>query len=125
MWIEIAGKRRRIVYDWAAIAALQAKLGADAEAGINAAATKIDLPVLADVLAIGLHRHHPEITAADIFAASPPISRTIGVIRKALFSSFIGEEAPAASGPRPPLAVRAWRAASSILRPGPEPTGRA
>jgi len=67
-------------FDWAALSALQSKTGIDQALKIVAAK---DIDALLELTAIGLQRHHPGITAADLRderhpAALAPLMLAVG-----------------------------------------------
>lgn len=90
----IAGRRRRVRYGWGGIAALQSRFGDDWDEKIAAAALRIDIPTIAEALAIGLQDEWPDVTPAALIAASPPIGKTTQAINAALQRAFHGDGDP-------------------------------
>jgi hypothetical protein len=93
--VEVAfnGQPRILVFDWQAMAALQATFGETWYAMLPDKLGK-DFEFTATVMAIGLKRHMPEATAEMILVTSPPIIPTLRAIMKAVNLATFGEEAP-------------------------------
>lgn len=102
--IRIGGQLRILRFGWGELSALQAELGEDAfDAKIGAAISALDLPVLAQVLAIGLRESWPGVTPQMITEASPPLAEVTAAITVALKRSFHGMgEVPVSPDQNPP-----------------------
>ena len=80
-----------VVMDWSAIDQLKEIFGPEFDVVIGQACNDFDLAALADVLAIGLIKHHDdEWPPARIRAASPPLVPVIQAIRRSLNLAFNG-----------------------------------
>lgn len=102
--VAIGGRVLTLVYDWTALAGLREELGKDFDQQLDVAIDTFDLRTLATVLTAGLARHHPEMSAEAIFAASPPLGPTILALRQAMRLAFTGgEEAGADAAENPPM----------------------
>lgn len=89
--IEISGKKHTIVYDWDALATLRSEYKPDIVHDLF----KYQKPdLLAEILAIGLKRHHPQMTAKKIKDASPPFIATVDAIDRALTYAYFGADGP-------------------------------
>lgn len=86
--VDIGGRLCRLHFDWAALARLKAEVG-DIAPHLHHGA---DPRMLARILAIGLARHHPDIDAAAIEAASPAILPAIAAVDRALRLAYWGSE---------------------------------
>lgn len=91
--LDLAGVSCTLVYDWRALADIQSKYGEDAFdtlfEDING-----DFEKLADILAAGLRRHHPEMTAAAVMEASPALLPVREAVHLAILAAFLGPEKP-------------------------------
>lgn len=87
------GKRNCIlVFDWDAVSALHTQYEADLKGGLLDA-TKINDPKkLADIMAIGLQRHQPGMTGADVCAASPPLLLMKKQLDSAIAFAYFGPD---------------------------------
>ena len=100
--VSLDGRDLVLVYDWRAISALRVALkGAD----VFEALAGSDPDALASIVAIGLARHHPEVNAARVLDASPPLVRTTHAAVKALNRAFWGAEVPPPADPQTPVAA--------------------
>ena len=106
--VDIADQTCRLRYDWQAIGALQAALGTDFDKEIGRASMELDLPVIAQALAIGLEKHQPNKFSADILMAlSPPVIPMIEALRQAITIAYHGSlEVPESADANPPLLTR-------------------
>jgi len=86
--IRIGGHDLTLAYDWLAISAIRSGLGTEGQA----AALAGDLGKLAELVAIGLRRHHSDWNADCVTAASPPIKPTIAAIETALTAAWFGPD---------------------------------
>ena len=110
--LEIAGQVRPLIFDWDALARLEAELGSDFDVKIAQAGYDLDLEVLATALAVGFRREWPDVTPDLVKKAGPPLVRVIEALGQALNLAFYGStEAPAA--PANPPNRRSRRAGSS------------
>lgn len=90
--IEIAKKKRTIVFDFHALSALHSQF-ADEMRGGYIDVMKINDPVkLAGVLAIGLKEKHPDMTAEAIMEARPPLAFVKAQLDKALAYAYFGAD---------------------------------
>lgn len=90
--LNIHGTEYTLVYDWAALSVLKSKY---TDSDLSDVATGQNLDIIADVIAIGLQKHHKGITAKDIMDLSPPLISTITTLGTALNISYYGApEAP-------------------------------
>ena len=85
---EIKGKKLTIIYDWSALSELSEINGAVHELGKPV--DKVNPHIVADVMACGLKKHHPEMTKEAIIEWSPPLVRSILVLDKALSYAYYG-----------------------------------
>jgi hypothetical protein len=100
--VSLGGRDLVLVYDWRAVSALKVALrGAD----VFEALAGNDPETLAAIVAIGLQRHHPGMTAAEILDASPPLIRTTHAAVRALNRAFWGAEVPPPADPQTPAAA--------------------
>jgi hypothetical protein len=88
--IKLWGKEYTLQFDWAAIAKLKSVYPQDDI--ITKLRSCTDPMLTAKVLAIGLNKNHPEITAEEIYNRSPAIIPIILQIDLALKYAFIGIE---------------------------------
>lgn len=83
--LAFGGREFTLVYDWRAFSAL----GKAGFTGLDAL-TPYEPERLAEILAIGLRRHHPEMTAEAVFAASPPFVPVIEAVARAIGYALAG-----------------------------------
>ncbi|SRR5581483_6793029 len=88
--IEIGGKKVTLVYDWKAISRAQAAHGSEVFNLLLSSGPE----VVADVLAIGLEKSNPEMTAEAILELSPPLIPAINAIHAALSVAYWGPDGP-------------------------------
>ncbi|OAN53896.1 hypothetical protein A6A04_13470 [Paramagnetospirillum marisnigri] len=110
--ITVDGQRLTLCFDWAALARIRSELGAEGQA----MALSGDLAALADMVAIGLSRHHPDWDDQRVFAASPPVNPSVDAVQAALVAAYFGpqgapKEPEPANPPMPPQTrlSRLWR----------------
>ena len=96
--VDIGDKQMTLVYDWRALAEIKERLGTDGQ--VNA--MNGDINALADLAAIGLMRHHKDVSASDIIDASPPVMPLVAIIDKALSASYFGPGGPPEENPQNP-----------------------
>ena len=82
----IDGKELTLVYDWPALAKLSKKFGGN----VNL----FEPDVLAGALEIGLFKHHKDVKASHILAASPPLIDAIAAFNMAMQRAYFGNKAP-------------------------------
>lgn len=111
--IELDGKAYVVWYGWPGVVMLREQIGEDFDIKITTAMTKLDLPVLAAALAIGLRDSWPGVTAEAIAARSPPIRPVCDAIALALARTFHGTGEVPEPEPNPPTRLR--RALSRIM----------
>lgn len=95
--IMLGGHEYRLQYNWNAIAAISKKFGDHTNL--------FDPATLSEVVAIGLHKYHPNMTADDVANASPPIIEAIAAVNTALQYAYFGDKGPPADGEENPLAM--------------------
>lgn len=84
--LEMGGRVLTLRYDWAAISRIRAEMGVEGQV----AALKGDLNRLSELVAIGLAVHHPDVDAAAVFLASPPVNPTVRAVDVALSAAWSG-----------------------------------
>lgn len=89
--VTIAGRVYTLVYDWQALARVKTEL---ADTALDMVLGSAEPQALSVLVAIGLARHHPEMSAPAVFAASPPLMPTVAAVRYALHSAYWGPEGP-------------------------------
>lgn len=99
--IFLGGKEYRLQYTWNAIAAISRKFGDETNL--------FDPETLSEVIAIGLHKYHPDMTAVDVSDASPPIIEAITVVNQALQYAYFGDKEPPAEGALNPLTAQSMK----------------
>jgi hypothetical protein len=93
--VKLGGKDYTIVYNWAALADIQEKHGFNLL--LNLANAKID--AVADVLLVGLKKHHPDVTKEFLLEASPPLIPLLTALNEAVTYCFYGADgAPKEAG---------------------------
>lgn len=93
----IDGKELTLVYDWPALAKLSKKFGGN----VNL----FEPDVLAGALEIGLLKHHKDVKASHILAASPPLIDAIAAFNMAMQRAYFGhKEPPKDAGANPLMA---------------------
>lgn len=88
--VKIGGKNLKLCFDWAAIGALRSKFDEDVLSKIH----QSDPQTLAEILAIGLKKHHPKVTPAEIIEASPPFVLTVEALQSAIMYGYFGNDDP-------------------------------
>lgn len=89
--LTIKGDEYTVVFDYAALAALQSNYDADV---IENLSVKIDPMIFAGVLAIGLKRHHPKMTEKKVIELSPPLVPASNAVSQALNYAYFGADEP-------------------------------
>ena len=119
----MGGESYILHYDWAAVGRLRALLGIkDFDKKLRALGDGTKPKDMAEVVAIGLARNHPDITAEQILEIAPPLVPTVEAFNEALMLAFYGAAgAPEDDSPDGPLTSRA----TSSKRRGKRRTGRA
>jgi len=87
---KLGDKEVRLVYDWRAIARAKETCGNDVFYNLYSRTPD----VVADVLAIGLEKHHPDIGKDQILDLSPPLIPAIKAIDDALAMAYWGPDGP-------------------------------
>ncbi len=82
----INGTELTLVYDWPALAKLSKKFGGN----VNL----FEPETLAGALEIGLMKHHKDIKASHILAASPPLIDAIAAFNMAMQRAYFGHKEP-------------------------------
>jgi len=85
--IDINGNNYTLVYDWDALANIEGLCGLKA---IQTLFTSINTGLLAQMLEIGLRRHHPEMTVDKLKELSPPYMPCVQAVDKALALAYYG-----------------------------------
>ena len=94
MSVSIGGKPLKLVYDWAALSALRTSF---TDAQIEGVVSGKLFEPLADMVAIGLARHQPDITAEWVREQSPPLLLIIKAVNEALNFAYFGAGTAASS----------------------------
>jgi len=99
--IKIGRETLTLVYDWEALSVIHTRFpGAEIGALISDAGPR----ALAAMVAIGLARHHPEWTEAEVMKASPAVRPTVNVVVRAINIAYHGsEDLPEDVAPNPPM----------------------
>lgn len=105
--VTLGEKDYRLQYTWNALAQISKKYGEDANL--------FDPTILADVVAIGLHKHHPEVSAQQVTDFSAPIVDVIAAVHAALNFAYFGEKGSPVAGGENPLMARTRKARSKAL----------
>src|SRR4051794_24089749 len=87
---KIGDKTLTLVFDWRAMAQAQEAHGKDVFKDLMNAGPE----VIADVLAIGLSKNHPDITKEKVLDFSPPMIPAINTINQALLYAYFGPDGP-------------------------------
>ena len=82
--VEINGKYYTVRFDWAALAEIAEAHGDNPN--------MFSPLTVASVAAIGMRKHHPDITAAFIYEKSPPLIPFADAIQTALKWAYFGSE---------------------------------
>lgn len=105
----IDGRELTLVYDWAALAKLSKKYGGN----VNL----FEPETLSGALEIGLVKHHPEVTAATILEASPPIIDAISAFNVAMQRAYFGHKEPPKDAAENPLMAGMLNQTNSTVSP--------
>jgi len=89
--LDINGETYTVVYDWDGLAKLNSFITRE-ELALVIQGKNMNL--LADVLAIGLSKHHGEFTAEEIKDMRPPFVHACKAIENALTYAYFGDESP-------------------------------
>lgn len=112
--VTVGGRHLTLQFDYEALGAIRSSIGPD-KALI--AVLQGDRPeMMPPLIAIGLRRHHPEWSAADVAAAAPPYQPMVQAVEEALNAFYFGPGGPPAAAPANPL-MRIVRWATKWLRP--------
>ena len=87
--ILLADKPYKLVYDWRALAEVQTKHGGNI---LKELFNGISPATIADILVIGMKKHHPEMTVDTLMDISPPFIPMVQALDKALAYSYFGAE---------------------------------
>ena len=95
--LEWPGKKLTLRYDWQALAALRTQIGPGFEQRIGEILRDVLAHVepFAEIVAAGLVKHHPDITAETVLALSPPMGPTVVAVTQALGRAFNGDSVAA------------------------------
>lgn len=91
------GRVLKLAMDYQAIGAMIAKFGPEWDTKIAAAIGAYDCPTLCEAVEILLAKHHPEVTAADVMAASPAWLKLSDAINAAQRVFLYGSAGPQSS----------------------------
>ena len=83
-----------VQFDYEALAAIRTEMKAEEVFGIVASG---DLDAFCSLLAIGLRRHHPDMTAAKVKELSPPLALAQDAVNDALLYAHFGPDGPPAA----------------------------
>ncbi len=89
--LQIGGKPHIIRFDWTALSTLKSKF---TEADLDQIISGADLTSLADLLIIGLTRHHPNMTVQQLTDNPPALMPAIEAVEKALTFAYFGADGP-------------------------------
>ena len=92
--LNMAGENYTLVYDWAALAKLKTTF---TESDLDAIVNGENMEMMAEVMAIGLQRHHEGIAAEEIKKLSPPLLPTVTALNKALTYAYFGPDGDTAT----------------------------
>lgn len=87
--VKIGNKLCKLVFDWRCLAEIQTKYGVDI---LKELSHGISFDIVADVLAIGLKKHNPEMTKDAILDESPAFVSMVKAIDKALAFAYFGAD---------------------------------
>lgn len=87
------GKEWRVQFDYASRAAIRTAFGKDA-AQVFAVVASSDIGDFCKLLACGLQRHHPGVTAEDMMKLSPPVALAMDAMTRAVVWSMFGPNGP-------------------------------
>lgn len=90
--INLNGKDCTLAFDWRAISALHSKFPADLSDGLLDVAKVNDPLKLAEILAIGLSKWHPDIDAEYIINIAPPLIPLKKPLDEALALAYFGAD---------------------------------
>ena len=92
--IECESGALTVQFDYEALAAIRTEMKAEEVFGIVASG---DLDAFCSLLAIGLRRHHPDMTAAKVKELSPPLALAQDAVNDALLYAHFGPDGPPAA----------------------------
>jgi hypothetical protein len=98
--VTLGGQGFVVVYDWRAFSAL----GKAGFIGLESL-SPYDAERLAEIFAIGLARHHPDMTAARIMEMSPPFLLVIDAVARAIGYALAGPGGARDADPQNPAAT--------------------
>jgi hypothetical protein len=112
----LSGRQLTLVYDWRALSALQKLLGAtDVFSALDAALAGRDPLLLAEIVAVGLARHHPDVTPEAVLDAALPFLPTQRAVTQGIEWCLWGPDGAPKADPPPPVAQAATPAGTSSL----------
>jgi hypothetical protein len=112
--LAIEGERLIVQFDYAALAAIRTEIGSEDKL---LSVMRGDSPVMfSKLVAIGLHRNHPDWTEERVFKASPAIRPAVAAIEESLNALYFGPDGPPKEALENPL-MRTVRRAITSLRP--------
>ena len=91
------GRTLKLCMNYTAVGAMIAKFGPEWDTKIAGAIGAYDCPTLCEAVEILAAQHHPEITAADVMAASPPWLKLSDAINAAQRVFLYGSAGPQTS----------------------------
>lgn len=95
------GPTLKLVLDYQAVGALQAKLGDQWDGEVDRAFGSYDCRKICEILEILAAKHHPDITADALMEISPPLSPTNVAVNAAMQVFLYGRHGPP---PKPAIA---------------------
>lgn len=87
------GKEWHVQFDYASRAAIRTAFGKDASE-VFASVASNDIGDFCKLLACGLQRHHPGVTAEDMMKLSPPVALAMDAMTRAVVWSMFGPNWP-------------------------------
>lgn len=91
--ITLGGERRRLVYDWGALAAIETQFN---EHALRVAGRASRVDVLLPLVAIGLRRHHDDVDADALSHETVPVLEIAGMVSRAIICAYWGPAGPPA-----------------------------
>jgi hypothetical protein len=98
--VTLGGREFVLVFDWRAFS----MLGKAGFTGMDSL-SPYEPERLAEILAIGLARHHPEMTAARLLDLSPPFLPVINALARAIGYALTGPSEDTPQSPQQPAAT--------------------
>lgn len=113
--LPLNGTDYKLQFTWNAVAQISRKFGTNTNL--------FDPDVLAQVVAIGLQKHHPEEANAEfVMDASPPLIEVINIVTKGLQYAYFGEKGAPADNQNPLMAGNRKPKETTSPAPSSSPT---